>query len=87
MPAQLVSADGHGDAPGVGRAQDGLQKDDEEQVGHAEEQFRQPHEQGVQPLGRQTADCAIDGGHGSGEQGSQNADGQGDAPAVPDAGK
>ena len=78
---------GHRDASGIGLPQNGLQKDDQEQVGHAEEQLGQPHEQGVQPLGRQAADRAVDGGHGGGEQGSQNADGQGDASAVPDAGK
>lgn len=80
-------ADDQGEADHTGLAPDGLEKDNQQQGGDAQEDLRQAHQHPVQPPGRQTAGRAEENGQQRGNQRSQKADGQGDPPAVPDHGE
>lgn len=55
--------------------------------GHAQQNFGQPHQETVQPVRRAAADRAEQNGDGCGQQRGKNADGQRNAPAVPDHGE
>ena len=80
-------ADDDGECPYIGIPQNGLQKQHQQQTGHAEEDLRKTHHQRIQPYGCNAADRAIDHSDESGDRCCHEADGDGDPAAVPDAGE